>query len=458
MGIDSCAFCGSPATLICGGCGEVAYCSRDHQKKHWKAGHKVNCKAYKIEVHPQYGRYLVTTRDLKPGSRILSKVQPSVLGPQLNMIELCCVRCTSKILFNKASVQCPQCHFPICSKRCIHEETDPLCKFLAKVPNKQNLQLITPLKFLMLKDSNPDLFANLLKLESHSEELKKSERWKEYKGKIIEPLTALDDAFDENLIVKLVGILATNTFEIQGNHASNIGLGIGLFELPALMNHDCIGNTRLVMDTSNNDFKLSVYASVTIPKGRPILFNYVRPLDTMLMRKENLQSFKFFTCQCLRCLDSTELKTFNSSYLCPKCQTGPICYHIDGDVKNWVCFDCQYVIEDNIKIKFLEDQVTNARLKLKNVQSHLDLAQAKQIYHEMSQYLYPSHGFMQEIKQVLVMCHASASNNPGQSREPIMQKERIKFIDDILESLDILEPGLSLGRGKIFFYLVEQIF
>ena len=66
---------------------------------------------------------------------------------------------------------------------------------------------------------------------------------------------------------------------------------------------------------------------------------------------------------------------------------------------------------------------------------------------------------MQEIKQVLVMCHASASNNPGQSREPIMQKERINFIDDILESLDILEPGLSLGRGKgnSFFIIFKTL-
>ena len=92
---------------------------------------------------------------------------------------------------------------------------------------------------------------------------------------------------------------------------------------------------------------------------------------------------------------------------------------------------------------------------MKKIQARLDLVQAKKLFNEMSQYLYPSHGFMQEIKQVLVLCHAAGSNNPGLEKEPLMHKERIKLIDEILESLDVLEPGLSLGRGKkILFFRI----
>ena len=69
---------------------------------------------------------------------------------------------------------------------------------------------------------------------------------------------------------------------------------------------------------------MSIYASVQISKGAPILFNYVRPLDTHVLRKENLYNFKYFTCKCKRCEDPTELNTFNSAYLCPTCQTGPV--------------------------------------------------------------------------------------------------------------------------------------
>ena len=455
MGADSCGTCGSPANLICGGCGDVAYCSKDHQKKDWKTGHKANCKAYKIEVHPQFGRYLVTTRDLKPGSRILNKVRPSVLGPPLSMfVDLSCVCCNNKILPNKANVYCPQCNFPICSEQCIHPESDPFCQYLSKITTNQNLEFITPLKFLMLKDSNPELFSKLLERESHAKELKKCARWNEYQGKIIDPLMKLN-YFDEDLIVKVIGILATNAFEVQSGPTSNKGLQIGMFEIADIMNHDCIGNTRIVMDTTNNDFKMSVYASVAIPKGSPILNNYVKPLDTTPKRQDCLQDFKFFTCKCPRCLDPTDMKTFNSSYLCTKCQTGPIVCQTAGDVKCWTCVECQNVMEDDSKIKFLDDQITNAGIKLKKIQARLDLVQAKKLFNEMSQYLYPSHGFMQEIKQVLVLCHAAGSNNPGLEKEPLMHKERIKLIDEILESLDILEPGLSLGRGKkILFFRI----
>ena len=83
-----------------------------------------------------------------------------------------------------------------------------------------------------------------------------------------------------------------------------------------------------------------------------------------------------------------------------------------------------------------------------NIKSRLGLVQAKQLFKEMSEFLYPSHGFMLEIKQVLIMCNAAAVNNPGLSNEPDMQRERIKLCEEVLESLNILEPGLSLGRGN----------
>ena len=81
---------------------------------------------------------------------------------------------------------------------------------------------------------------------------------------------------------------------------------------------------RLVIDETKDGFQMSIYASVQISKGAPILFNYVRPLDTHVLRKENLYNFKYFTCKCKRCEDPTELNTFNSAYLCPTCQTGPV--------------------------------------------------------------------------------------------------------------------------------------
>ena len=88
------------------------------------------------------------------------------------------------------------------------------------------------------------------------------------------------------------------------------------------------------------------------------------------------------------------------------------------------------------------------------------MGQVKQLNSQFERLLYPSHGFMLEIKQGLISCTASAMNNPGPSLEPQMQKQRIEWCDQVLDSLNILEPGLSIGRGKhlCLFYIYPYNF
>ena len=40
-----CSWCNQEASLSCGGCGKVYYCSREHQKQHW-VKHKNDCRCY----------------------------------------------------------------------------------------------------------------------------------------------------------------------------------------------------------------------------------------------------------------------------------------------------------------------------------------------------------------------------------------------------------------------------
>lgn len=43
-GVKLCALCGCRADKLCAGCKDMIYCSRAHQREHWKAGHKLQCK------------------------------------------------------------------------------------------------------------------------------------------------------------------------------------------------------------------------------------------------------------------------------------------------------------------------------------------------------------------------------------------------------------------------------
>ena len=75
-----CAYCHIQANQRCTGCHETFYCSREHQKMHWRK-HKNQCCAFKIcSDNEELGRYIIATRDLKPGELILAEA-PTVIAP-----------------------------------------------------------------------------------------------------------------------------------------------------------------------------------------------------------------------------------------------------------------------------------------------------------------------------------------------------------------------------------------
>ena len=39
-----CSTCGKQTSSVCGGCFEIAYCCKEHQKKHWTLEHKKYCR------------------------------------------------------------------------------------------------------------------------------------------------------------------------------------------------------------------------------------------------------------------------------------------------------------------------------------------------------------------------------------------------------------------------------
>lgn len=56
-------------------------------------------------------------------------------------------------------------------------------------------------------------------------------------------------------------------------------LFLGLYINAALMSHDCVGNTFLSVD---DEFNLTVKASIDIPENSPIYFNYANALSVSI--------------------------------------------------------------------------------------------------------------------------------------------------------------------------------
>lgn len=83
------------------------------------------------------------------------------------------------------------------------------------------------------------------------------------------------EAPSAKLVQKLCGILDVNAFELRTPDGLDGLLLRGLYSEATLMAHDCRGNTHLTVD---DNFQLTVYASVAIKENEPILFNYTSSL------------------------------------------------------------------------------------------------------------------------------------------------------------------------------------
>lgn len=69
---------------------------------------------------------------------------------------------------------------------------------------------------------------------------------------------------------------------------------------------------------------IELYAVMPIKKGEEITTRYTTPQLGTMRRQQLVQSQWYFTCQCKRCLDPTELGSHTNSAMCPNCQDGII--------------------------------------------------------------------------------------------------------------------------------------
>lgn len=65
-------------------------------------------------------------------------------------------------------------------------------------------------------------------------------------------------------------------------------------------------------------------ATIPILKGNQLYTCYTYKLNGTVERQRHLQSGKYFTCHCERCLDPTELGTHFSTLKCLECDNGNV--------------------------------------------------------------------------------------------------------------------------------------
>lgn len=287
------------------------------------------------------------------------------------------------------------------------------------------------------------------------------ERVVKYLFEFIEKLKALEVAtknvvlpdISPETIHKVCGIIDVNALEINQD-----GELSALYPNAYLMEHNCLSNTVHTFAPAEQHYKITVRASLPIKKGEHITTMYTHALWGTQARREHLKETKYFSCECKRCADPTELGTYLSALRCMGTENEP-CNGIQlplnplDDKTEWACNKCPVRLAPS-DVAYLVNQigeevdviqVTNPSIK------DLD-----GLLNKMATFLHPNHYHVYSVKHSLVQLYGYQQGYmPNQISDELL-KEKAKICRQLIDTTEKIDPGnarLCLYSGVLYHEL-----
>jgi len=451
-----CFLCSSPSSHHCPYCGEDV-CSQVHYEYHRPVGEESRvsstvptssdqtlCQPYRLLCGDK-GRYLVATRDIKPGQLIITD-KPCVVGPPAKTVPVC-LECLAPL--TPSSPPCPRCSLPLCGPLCFsgpHHLQE--CSLLSSSHHSISIKdfssphilysAIVPLRMWLLKTNNNTEWqkVNFLQ-EGDSDELGKSKMWNDVADYIRNVMNIKD--FSTKEVLRLTGIKATNANSLEPTGVS----GTGLYPLYPLMNSYCYCNTMYTIDKVTK--VMEVRAQRLIHAGEEITTRYVIPMMGQPARSNYIWNNWGFICSCERCSDPTELGTMYGGVRC--CDEGyflPAKLCKPGD--RWQCDKCEEYIEEEDIIARLD--------KLKKLIDNTNLSDAEEgekLIKYLGLHLHHNHEYILRVKTQLLQLYTTEHKD---STRPVLDR-RLQLALDILQVTEVLDPGLTPRRGGLLKHVVD---
>ncbi|KAK7072641.1 hypothetical protein SK128_012618 [Halocaridina rubra] len=346
----------SEASISCTECEQLHYCSTTHKEAHWNE-HKTKCRPSVIEYQDRkVGRYFVAGRDVKAGE-LLFREKAIAVGPRATSYPMClgCNKAVTDVEF----LRCPGCSWPVCSSSCATTKLHKAeCTILAadkeKLGQPKNLgnspcyDIILVLRCLILRDSDPEAFDRLLDMASHAIRLVNDhEPYHMATIRYIENILKAD--FDSKFIHHARGAIMANCFEYS--NSSGITLR-GVYPKVGRFNHSCLPNVALSVDECDTMF---ARAAVDLKAFSPLLITYTDIFIPLWERQAHIDRIHYFTCDCSRCDDPSELGLHYSSLKCEKCSQQYMEPKTYLGETVWECPKCQTVYPDSvIKMEYFQ--------------------------------------------------------------------------------------------------------
>ncbi|XP_049876331.1 SET domain-containing protein SmydA-8-like [Pectinophora gossypiella] len=466
--IPLCEVCHQPANQTCGGCKLVYYCSKAHQKLGWREGHKFKCCAFKIQYSDTLGRHMVATRDIKQGEMIL-KEKPAAIGPKMTCPASClsCGKKLEPIKFGDVYdfYKCTSCNWPMCGPHCekadVHKGECKImtdrkyrCNIKYESPDKPEAAycVIAPLRVLLMKESNPLQYENIMNLESHLDDRINTPLYVVLKANLVTfVIQVLGLACDEETILKVASIFDTNSFDVRSPDTTKRLRAI--YVTASMMDHSCKPNTRHII--LGDDYNVAFIATVPIAKGELITTTYTQSLWGTLDRRKHLRTTKCFDCECDRCKDPTELGTHLGNIYCSLCNgasgmTGAMLMSSDplDETAIWKCEKCEHYIQSR--------QMFWGNNALKQDLNKIDKTSPRgfeEFIQKYSQTLHPNNHLVVQAKLALIQIYGNYKGYTLSDLSEGLLKRKIDLCHEMLELADKLEPGFTRFRGTLLLDL-----
>ncbi|XP_001950081.1 SET domain-containing protein SmydA-8 [Acyrthosiphon pisum] len=445
--ISHCAFCGNSASSKCAACTLVVYCSKEHQKAHWKQ-HKNECLSYELQIDSNVGRHLIAKRTINPFEIIIQE-EPLVIGPKFPTSEPICIKCLQRLKRSESLVEslCEKCLWPICGTGCvtsinknIHEgECTVLVKGSEKIAknNDYMYDALTPLKCLLLQFTDKNKWNRLMELKSHME----------YRGPESEVYEEINSVYNylknnylsgeefetsSDLIHTICGILDVNALDVQV-----AGLELtAIYPTVSKLEHNCLPNTGISFDKCG---RIYVYASRKITKGEHITTMYTNALWGTRERRAHLLSTKYFKCKCKRCSDATELGTNFSTIVCNVkgfCKGNLTPIHPLDDSSEWECDRCPNTVSsDKIDAILTElNHIVDKALQNPSINSLEDA------FSKLKTRIHSNHYLCFNVKHTLIQLYGHSMGYKHSMLTDDLLKRKSELCRDMFFVLNIIDP------------------
>ncbi|XP_039950193.1 SET domain-containing protein SmydA-8 isoform X1 [Bactrocera neohumeralis] len=416
-----------------------------------------------------YGRYLIAKSDTKANELLVEEL-PLVHGPKCNGPTVC-LECYAPVNLEGciADQYCSKCSWPLCSNcsdRGAFYHYGWECSVFSQAKAKfypvqsdakgcPQLDCITVLRVLLVKESDPDRWEReIAPMEYHNEERRKIvDVWNADFVNIAQYLRGpcrLAERFSEDLIMQTVGILEVNAFEAR----TTLGYALRcLYPITGILAHNCVPNTFRTIHPSEG-FKIRLRAMCNLNEGQQLQHSYTYTLNGTSQRQEHLKNGKFFTCECKRCKDPTELGTNFSTFKCSKCEEGwllstnpidPSCY--------WKCTLCTFQTSNNAIQKALSVMQSEVATLQAMDPSPQKLQETEKLMRKYRVVVHPLHFIQIGLRQNLIEMYGRVAEYELSELPDVMLEHKEELCRQVLHVLNVFEPGLSRTRAMMLYEL-----